>query len=330
MKIMTFSDKKQPISFFSRVREAVRNERGALDLGSIMVGVVVVGVLSSIIAATVFVVIPWGQDNAAKQLLSNVYTAQETYAGANEGVYTSDLTGYLQGDISKIALRSNNNDVYAAFTTSSTGAVFYNSSDRTEPSKIGANDPWPAKKPADYPAALTWPTIRTGAQANLAPNLVLNPSVESGTENYAGIGNANKTAFRVNSASAYSGSSILRVTRDSSNGFQTAGLGYGAFTSNLEPGTYVVSVRVRSSAPISVRSYNEGSATRSSVIVGPTIALTGSWQTIYSTITISSTGTIKVGFLQTSTAVAGDSVEMDSFMAVRSSGNLERDITYEG
>jgi hypothetical protein len=56
---------------------------GAIDLASIMVGVIVIGIIAGVIAATVFAVIPWAQNNAAKQSLDAVKTAQDAYIGLN-------------------------------------------------------------------------------------------------------------------------------------------------------------------------------------------------------------------------------------------------------
>jgi len=63
------------------VKEAFRNEEGAIDLASIMVGIIVIGLIGGVIAATVFAVIPWAQNNAAKQQLDAVVTAQNAYIG---------------------------------------------------------------------------------------------------------------------------------------------------------------------------------------------------------------------------------------------------------
>lgn len=56
--------------------DGFRNEKGAIDLASIMVGVIVVGLIGGVIAATIFAVIPWAQDQAAKQQLDNIVTAE--------------------------------------------------------------------------------------------------------------------------------------------------------------------------------------------------------------------------------------------------------------
>jgi type II secretory pathway pseudopilin PulG len=63
------------------VKEAFKNEAGAIDLASIMVGIIVIGLIGGVIAATVFAVIPWAQNNAAKQQLDSVVSAQSAYLG---------------------------------------------------------------------------------------------------------------------------------------------------------------------------------------------------------------------------------------------------------
>jgi len=63
------------------VKAAFTNEDGAIDLASIMVGIIVIGLIGGVIAATVFAVIPWAQDNAAKQQLDSVASAQSAYIG---------------------------------------------------------------------------------------------------------------------------------------------------------------------------------------------------------------------------------------------------------
>lgn len=57
------------------------NEEGAVDTSSIMIAVIVLGLMAGLIASTVFVVIPWAQDNAAKQQLKSIMAAQQVYAG---------------------------------------------------------------------------------------------------------------------------------------------------------------------------------------------------------------------------------------------------------
>ncbi|KQO98182.1 hypothetical protein ASF30_08975 [Leifsonia sp. Leaf264] len=54
----------------------MRSIRGAIDLGSIMVGVIVIAIFAGIISVSVFAVIPWSQDEAAKQNLMSVADAE--------------------------------------------------------------------------------------------------------------------------------------------------------------------------------------------------------------------------------------------------------------
>lgn len=57
------------------------NEDGVVDTSSIMIAVLVLSIIAGLIASTVFVVIPWAQDNAAKQQLKSIMAAQQVYAG---------------------------------------------------------------------------------------------------------------------------------------------------------------------------------------------------------------------------------------------------------
>lgn len=57
------------------------NEEGVVDTSSILIAVLVLGLIAGVVASTVFVVVPWAQDNAAKQQLKSVMAAQQVYAG---------------------------------------------------------------------------------------------------------------------------------------------------------------------------------------------------------------------------------------------------------
>ena len=59
------------------IRLALRATTGAIDLASIMVGVLVLGIISAVVAATVFTVIPWSQNRAAMASLDSVRTAED-------------------------------------------------------------------------------------------------------------------------------------------------------------------------------------------------------------------------------------------------------------
>ena len=73
------------------LRAAIGSTRGAIDLTSIMTGVLVLGIIGGVIAATVFAVIPWSQDDAAKGNLAAVGTAERA-------VQTTGATIFLKYD----------------------------------------------------------------------------------------------------------------------------------------------------------------------------------------------------------------------------------------
>jgi hypothetical protein len=73
------------------LRAVISSTRGAIDLASIMTGVLVLGIIGGVIAATVFAVIPGSQDNAAKGNLATVGTAERA-------VQTTGATIFLKYD----------------------------------------------------------------------------------------------------------------------------------------------------------------------------------------------------------------------------------------
>lgn len=142
------------------VKEAFRNEDGAIDLASIMVGIIVIGLIGGVIAATVFAVIPWAQDNAAKQQLDSVAAAQSAFIGlttdgavyyagssaageaglvANNNIITPDGDDLFDGtsntDLFIGAVGSGNEAAYAASIKSASGAVYYITDGNTQPTQ---------------------------------------------------------------------------------------------------------------------------------------------------------------------------------------------------
>lgn len=119
------------------------NDQGAIDLASIMVGVLVIGIIGGVIAATVFAVIPWSQDQAAQQALGAVATAesvQYSFASGNAGTgnYLSEtnLNGTTNAAGKSLLQASNKVRVvavatagavpssYVAYSLSSTGNIY--------------------------------------------------------------------------------------------------------------------------------------------------------------------------------------------------------------
>lgn len=131
---MSFSKSHPPTS----IRSAFKNESGAIDLASIMVGVIVIGLIGGVVASTVFAVIPWAQDKAAKQQLDSISTAQSAHAGftASDGAWQFGTVNVepmtnLAGDSLMGAnperycsLTTNVGENYVSYSKSATGKLF--------------------------------------------------------------------------------------------------------------------------------------------------------------------------------------------------------------
>lgn len=135
-----------------RISDAFKNEKGAFDLPSIMIGVAVVAILTVGVLAAIFGVIPWAQDNAAKQDASAVVTAQGVYhaqfgSDKASGERYASLTT-LQGDpvnllpddlktgrIDVTVNEAGQPDKFTVTVTSETGATFTATSDSPTPVK---------------------------------------------------------------------------------------------------------------------------------------------------------------------------------------------------
>lgn len=114
----------QRVSF----RRLLTKQEGSIDLAPIVVGVLVLGILSAGYLATATTAVPWAQDNAARQLLSNVVIAETA-----NNVRTSDYTDYhtLAGNglvptASSLTIAVNTEgSCYAASSRSDSGKLFY-------------------------------------------------------------------------------------------------------------------------------------------------------------------------------------------------------------
>ncbi|GAA4035583.1 hypothetical protein GCM10023063_20170 [Arthrobacter methylotrophus] len=132
-----------------RVSDAFKNEAGAFDLPSILVGVVVVGILTAGVLASIFGVIPFAQDKGAQQDLGSITTA--------EGVYKAQTNGYTNlaglqapapagsgkaGNLvsasvtGKVDVESSAVGTFSAATKSGSGKVFYITDQNTNPTQI--------------------------------------------------------------------------------------------------------------------------------------------------------------------------------------------------
>lgn len=78
----------------ARMSDAFTNESGAFDLPSIITGVVVVGILTAGVLASIFGIIPFAQDKGAQQDLGSIVTAQGVYLAASTEQYGEKVNTY--------------------------------------------------------------------------------------------------------------------------------------------------------------------------------------------------------------------------------------------
>lgn len=156
-------------------------EDGAIDLASIMVGVLVIGIIGGVIAATVFAVIPWSQDQAASQALDAVATAESVAfaqsSGEGAGFYLDEeelaatdglggTDGLIQSSDTIQILVTDTPASYEAFSLSPTGKVF----------SINSANPADVVEYADLAAANTAITALVGELTVVAGALVFTPA----------------------------------------------------------------------------------------------------------------------------------------------------------
>lgn len=119
-----------------------RSTRGAIDLASIMVGSIIIGIIGGIIAVTIFVVIPWAQDNAAKNQLDSIHTAENAHRGlaeeqAGTPVYlnSADLASkkLLPEGPQYCVTVSPDKTNYVGYSKSATGKIFSSSTANNRP-----------------------------------------------------------------------------------------------------------------------------------------------------------------------------------------------------
>ena len=173
-----------------------RNEQGAIDLASIMVGVIVIGMIGGVIGATIFAVIPWAQDNAAKHQLDSIVTAEHAHMGMSSVTptilpATSRANSYADSvelEAAKLLIQGKTYCVietidgkdYNAYSQSASGKVFTATNKQTKPILFAGSlpaecasiaDGFPTPPPPPYVdptprlTTLTYlcPTARTGA-----------------------------------------------------------------------------------------------------------------------------------------------------------------------
>lgn len=122
---------------FSLIQKALKQEKGVLDLASIITGTIITGILGAVTAATFIFVIPWFQDKTAKDDINLVKVAEDSqYSDTSSYSNLSVLkaSNYLRQTISSaacVALSTPTNaSDYTIYVTSKSNTIFrYNRAD---------------------------------------------------------------------------------------------------------------------------------------------------------------------------------------------------------
>jgi hypothetical protein len=212
--------------------------RGAIDLASIMVGVLVIAIIGGVISASVFVVIPWAQDSAARASLDAVKIAQSV-SHVNDGKF-SDWAGLLSQKLvtgtpmNVDSIVNADGTCYVNAALSGSGTAFY----QTNRSNTILDD-------VAGPPDTSWCANSAHALADPVTNMVTDPSFELSV---GGV-TYNSTAVQ-SSAWKSSGSKSLLVSATNASNISVASLGpEGVYSFGMKPGrtyTALITARVES------------------------------------------------------------------------------------
>lgn len=64
---------------FFKMKKALKGEKGMLDLASVITGVIITGILGSVVAASFIFIIPWFQDKAAQDDINLIKIAEDAH-----------------------------------------------------------------------------------------------------------------------------------------------------------------------------------------------------------------------------------------------------------
>lgn len=112
----------------THIKNVFKNEKGILDLASIITGVIITGILAAIVTVSFVVVIPWFQNNTAEDTIANVRIA-ETSARQDLGVYQTYpdlLTSHymVASDNKACIILTNSSKNYELYVKSGSAAIF--------------------------------------------------------------------------------------------------------------------------------------------------------------------------------------------------------------
>lgn len=230
------------------------DDRGAIDLPSVMVAVIIIGLLAILVGLKVIPLIPWAQDTAAKHSLSKAVDAQAT-ARIFEGNYVSEERlvemGLLKASdaekIETIALRapfdginrsgSTAGNHFASFIISPTGKEFVAHDGDTNPGSL-------APQP-DAPGIMVtrWDTGIAGCETITIPMYGIDPgsSIDwgDGVQSTPGANTPSHTysvaeTVEVNFTGRFDTFSFWKANQESSRCLTAVGQWAGTGTTSLE------------------------------------------------------------------------------------------------
>lgn len=152
----------------------------------------------------------------------------------------------------------------------------------------------------------------SGGVASIS-NLILSPGFEDDAHiNGGNVGPSGGTRS-VRSTDAQSGNKHVRLN------FTTSNIGWGQFTSTVQPGQYFASYWIRVSKPLAFNPYLQGSSVRGAATSSPangTVIQANAWTKVTHAFTVTGAGTVQVGGYVSNnpTWTTSDYLDMDSFM----------------
>lgn len=170
-----------------------------MDLGSVVAGVVVVGVLSLGTSAIVFGAIPWSQDNAAQQKLASASSAQ-TVAVNKTGKFLPaaelESGGFIQKTGRFAAAANGEGDCFVGVVTSDSGKVFYNTNKVTTPAPLTAGTKLPCLTGHELQSLVK----ASGGTTDITPDTYYAWGWGSNDQGQAGTGDPLTLSYRVPTA----------------------------------------------------------------------------------------------------------------------------------
>jgi hypothetical protein len=112
----------------SRIRPLLKSQLGTIDLGAVIAGVIIIGVVGGGYFAATLAVIPWAQDNVAKQLLSSVVVGEGASLQQDHRYtdYATLLGTRIIAATGKVVVAVNAaGGCFAASSVSATGTTYY-------------------------------------------------------------------------------------------------------------------------------------------------------------------------------------------------------------